>query len=132
MSAEPDLAAELDSNADLTEWTFTLRDGLNFHDGSALHGGRRGRDASRPSSTPRPPRPARNNVGPIAKVDGRSTADGQFHPVERPMPTCPVTLAYTNARIVPASVISGEFESLRLSGRSAPVRSSSSPTSPTA
>ncbi|MFP3906028.1 MAG: ABC transporter substrate-binding protein [Acidimicrobiales bacterium] len=33
---EPNLAESLEPNDDLTEWTMTLRDGVVFHDGSAL------------------------------------------------------------------------------------------------
>jgi ABC-type transport system substrate-binding protein len=33
------LAEEYESNDDLTEWTFTLREGVTFHDGSALDAG---------------------------------------------------------------------------------------------
>lgn len=32
----PSLATEYTANDDLTEWTFTLREGVTFHDGSAL------------------------------------------------------------------------------------------------
>ena len=35
----PALAEEYESNEDLTEWTFTLRDGVTFHDGTALDAG---------------------------------------------------------------------------------------------
>lgn len=33
---EPRLATEFRPNADATEWTFTIRDGVKFHDGSTL------------------------------------------------------------------------------------------------
>ena len=32
----PSLATEWSSNEELTEWTFTLRDGVTFHDGATL------------------------------------------------------------------------------------------------
>ena len=35
----PALAEEYESNDDLTEWTFTLREGVTFHDGTALDAG---------------------------------------------------------------------------------------------
>ncbi len=36
VETQPGLAEEFESNDDLTEWTFTLREGVTFHDGSAL------------------------------------------------------------------------------------------------
>lgn len=35
-SVEPEIATEWSSNADSTEWTFTLREGVTFHDGTPL------------------------------------------------------------------------------------------------
>jgi ABC-type transport system substrate-binding protein len=35
-AVEPSLAEKYEANADLTEWTFHLRQGVKFHDGSAL------------------------------------------------------------------------------------------------
>ncbi|MGF1609352.1 MAG: ABC transporter substrate-binding protein [Kiloniellales bacterium] len=36
LTVEPELAEEYSSNADATEWTFKLRDGVTWHDGSKL------------------------------------------------------------------------------------------------
>jgi peptide/nickel transport system substrate-binding protein len=36
---EPALAEDFESNEDLTEWTFTLREGVTFHDGTSLDAG---------------------------------------------------------------------------------------------
>jgi len=36
MSVNPELAEEFSSNSDATEWTFKLRNGVKFHDGSPL------------------------------------------------------------------------------------------------
>lgn len=37
-NAVPNLATEWAGNADFTEWTFTIREGVSFHDGTALDG----------------------------------------------------------------------------------------------
>jgi peptide/nickel transport system substrate-binding protein len=113
MQAEPDLAAEWSSNDTLTEWTFTLRDGLKFHDGSACT------SADVVASfeailNPDFASPAKNNVGPIEKVAAVDPLTVKFT-LSTPYADLPVAVAYNNARIVPASVISGDFESLRLS-----------------
>lgn len=39
MKAEPDLATSWQPNADLTQWTFTLRPDLKFSDGTPLTAG---------------------------------------------------------------------------------------------
>lgn len=110
MSAEPDLAESWTSNDDLTEWTFVLRKGLTFHDGSAC-------TAADVVATfeaildPATASPGRKNVGPIksvaAKGDGAVvfTLTGSYADL-------PVALAYTNAKIVPAAVIKGGLDRL--------------------
>src|SRR5689334_2811856 len=67
MTAEGDLAQSWSNSPDLTEWTFVLRRGLTFHDGSPC-------TAADVVATfeaildPKTASPARQNVGPIAKV----------------------------------------------------------------
>jgi len=103
MSAEPDLAASWSNSPDLTEWTFVLRRGVTFHDGSAC-------TAADVVATfeaildPKVASPARQNVGPIAKVTAKDAATVVFT-LSAPFADLPVTLAYTNAKIVPAAVI---------------------------
>ena len=103
MTAEPDLAASWSSSPDLLEWTFVLRRGLTFHDGSACN-------ANDVVATfeaildPKTASPARQNVGPIAKVRARDNDTVVFN-LSAPFADFPVTLAYTNAKIVPAAVI---------------------------
>lgn len=103
MAAEPDLAESWRSSADLTEWTFVLRAGLTFHDGSACTAAdvvatfEAILDAATAS-------PGRRNVGPIATVAAKDDRTVVFT-LTGAYADLPVTLAYTNAKIVPAAVI---------------------------
>ena len=49
----PALATDYESNDDLTEWTFTLREGVKFHDGSSVRRRRRGQELPGCSGTRR-------------------------------------------------------------------------------
>ena len=110
MTAEPDLAASWSSSPDLTEWTFVLRKGLVFHDGSPCN-------ANDVVATfeaildPKTASPARQNVGPIAKVRAKDNDTVVFN-LSAPFADLPVTLAYTNAKIVPAAVIKSGLQRL--------------------
>jgi peptide/nickel transport system substrate-binding protein len=103
MTAEPDLALSWTNSPDLTEWAFALRRGLTFHDGSACTAAdvvatfEAILDAKTAS-------PARQNVGPIAKVTAKDPNTVVFT-LSSPFADLPVTLAYTNAKIVPAAII---------------------------
>ncbi len=109
MSAEPDSRESWTSSADLTEWTFVLRKGLTFHDGStctandvvatfeaildAKDRSRRARTSARSRrSQPRTTPPSCSRSRRLCRPAG--------------------DVAYTNAKIVPAAVIKGGLEKL--------------------
>lgn len=110
MTAEPDLAESWSADPTSTEWTFKLRAGVTFHDGSPCL-------ASDVAATftaildPKTASPGRTNVGPIKEVvalDDRTvkfTLNGAFADL-------PVTVAHICARIVPAKVIASDLDSL--------------------
>src|SRR3546814_20175253 len=71
LKAESDLAESWEANADLTKWTFKLRQGLKFHDGSPCTA----RDVEASIDlmlNPKPASPARNNIGHIKSLQTRS------------------------------------------------------------
>ena len=111
MRAEADLATEWAPNEELTVWTFTLRPDLKFHDGSPCT----------PDDVvasfeailnPDLASPGRNNVGPIESVEALDDGTIRFT-LSTPYADFAEAVAYSNARIIPAAVIEGDFESLR-------------------
>ncbi|KAA0594842.1 peptide/nickel transport system substrate-binding protein [Azospirillum lipoferum] len=110
MKVEPDLAESWAPDQTLTEWTFVLRQGLTFHDGSPC-------TAADVVATftaildPKTASPGRTNVGPIKEVVAKSERTVLFR-LTSPYADLPVALAYTNARIVPAKVIETDLDSL--------------------
>ena len=110
MSAEADLAETWSSTPDLREWTFVLRKGMMFHDGSPC-------TAADVVATfeaildPKTASPARQNIGPVAKVAAKDDTTVVFS-LSAPYADLPVALTYTNARIVPAAVIQGGLDKL--------------------
>lgn len=110
MTADPDLAESWTSTPDLTEWTFKLRPGLVFHDGSPCTA----KDVAASFAAmldPKTASPARANVGPIASVTAADDRTAVFK-LSTPFADLPVTIAYTNARIVPAAIASGKLDTL--------------------
>ncbi|SME98335.1 peptide/nickel transport system substrate-binding protein [Tistlia consotensis] len=110
MAPEPDLAESWSSSDDLTEWTFKLRENAAFHDGSPV-------TADDVVATfeaildPKTGSPGRKNVGPIASL----SAAGPHSVVIKTSGAyadLPVSVAYTNAKIVPAKIAKGELARL--------------------
>ncbi|KAB7896277.1 ABC transporter substrate-binding protein [Rouxiella sp. S1S-2] len=110
MKAEADLAVSWKPNADLSQWTFTLRKGLTFHDGSSctakdvvasLNAILDSKNAS----------PGQRNIGPIKTITASDdatvviTTDGAYADL-------PVMLAYPDAKIVPAAIAEGQLARL--------------------
>lgn len=103
MSVAPDLAASWTGSPDLMEWTFVLRKGVKFHDGSPMTA----KDVVATFEAildPKTASPALRNVGPIKKVTAKDDLTVVFG-LSAPYADLPVTLAYTNAKIVPAAVL---------------------------
>jgi peptide/nickel transport system substrate-binding protein len=110
MSVEPDLAESWTPNDGLTEWTFKLRKGVTFHDGSPFTA----KDVVATFKTildPATASPGRNNVGPISDIVAVDDATVLFK-LSSAYADLPVAMAYTNARIIPASIASGDLKSL--------------------
>ncbi len=110
MVAEPDLAESWSASADLTEWTFKLRPGLRFHDGSPCTA----KDVAATFTAildPKTASPARTNVGPVAEVIASDERTAVFK-LKAPYADLPVTVAYTNAKIIPAAIASGQLDKL--------------------
>src|SRR6516162_2575173 len=96
MSAEPDLAESWSASPDVKEWTFRLREGLRFHDGSPCTA----KDVAATFKAildPKTASPARTNVGPMGEVVAMDDRNVAFR-LTTPYADLPVALAYTNAK----------------------------------
>jgi peptide/nickel transport system substrate-binding protein len=110
MTVEPDLALSWSADAALVEWTFKLRPGLIFHDGSPCTA----KDVVATFTAildPKTASPGRTNVGPIKEVVAADDLTVVFK-LSSAYADLPIALAFTNARIVPAKIIETDLESL--------------------
>jgi peptide/nickel transport system substrate-binding protein len=110
MTVEPDLAISWEPNETRTEWTFKLRPGVTFHDGSPLTS----EDVVASINAildPKTASPGRTNVGPIKEVAAIDPLTVKFT-LSGAYADLPVALTYLNARIVPAKVIASDLASL--------------------
>lgn len=110
MIAEPDLAESWSANPELTEWTFRLRAGLSFHDGTPCTA----KDVAATFKTildPKTASPARTNIGPVAEVIAPDERTVVFK-LKAPYADLPVTVAYTCAKIIPATIAEGQLDKL--------------------
>lgn len=101
MTAIPDLAMSWSANPALTEWTFVMRPGVTFHDGSPCTA----RDVAATFAAiiePKTASPARTNIGPVDRVEAVDDLTVRFV-LKSPYADLPVSLAYTNAKIIPAA-----------------------------
>ncbi|CDZ58757.1 ABC transporter substrate-binding protein [Neorhizobium galegae] len=110
MSVEPDLAESWTPNDGLTEWTFKLRKGVTFHDGS-LFTAKDVVATFKAILDPATASPGRNNVGPISDIVAVDDTTVLFK-LSGAYADLPVAMAYTNARIIPASIATGDLKSL--------------------
>jgi peptide/nickel transport system substrate-binding protein len=110
MTAAPDLASSWSPNGELTQWTFTLRAGLRFHDGSPCTA----KDVVATFAAildPKTASPALTNIGPVDHVEAIDDDTVRFV-LKTPYADLPVALAYTNAKIIPAALASGDLTQL--------------------
>ena len=110
MEAEPDLALSWASNPDLTEWTFKLRPDVTFHDGSKLSA----KDVVASLEAmldPKTGSAARTNIGPIDTVAAVDDVTVTIK-LKGAYADLPVSLAYTNAKVVPAAILASDMARL--------------------
>jgi peptide/nickel transport system substrate-binding protein len=106
MTAQPDLASAWSHDATLAQWTFTLRPGLRFHDGTPCTA----KDVVATFAAimdPKTASPARTNIGPVDRVEALDDGTVRFT-LKTPYADLPVALAYTNAKIIPAAIAAGD------------------------
>src|SRR4051812_39679380 len=107
MSPLPDLAESWTANTDFTEWTFKLRKGVRFSDGSPC-------TAKDVAATfvaildPKTAAPARAIVSVIREAIAVDDETALFR-LHTPFADLPATMAYNATRIIPAAIAQGDL-----------------------
>jgi peptide/nickel transport system substrate-binding protein len=110
MAPLPDLALSWSANADFTEWTFKLRPGVKFSDGSPCTA----KDVVATYNTildPKTASPARAIVSMIKETVAVDDETVRFR-LDTPFADLPATVAVFDARIIPASIAQGDLDRL--------------------
>ncbi len=110
MTVEPDLALSWSADDALKVWTFKLRDGVTFHDGSKCTA----EDVVASFDAildPKNATPGAKNVGPIEKVEAVDATTVKFT-LSVPYSDFPVALSYLTAKIIPAKIAKDDFKRL--------------------
>ncbi|MGQ0665213.1 MAG: ABC transporter substrate-binding protein [Pseudomonadota bacterium] len=110
MRPAPDLATAWEPNADVTEWTFRLRQGVRFHHGPEVTA----KDVVATFETlldEKTASPGRRNVGPIEKVVDIDPSTVRFK-TSVPYGDLPVMVAHTTAKILPRDVLERDLKAL--------------------
>jgi peptide/nickel transport system substrate-binding protein len=110
MAPLPDLALSWSANGDFTEWTFKLRPGVKFSDGSPCTA----KDVVATYNTildPKTASPARAIVSMIKETVAVDDETVRFR-LDTPFADLPATVAVFDARIIPASIAQGDLDRL--------------------
>ncbi|WP_171060949.1 ABC transporter substrate-binding protein [Poseidonocella sp. HB161398] len=108
-TVQPDLATSWEADAETQSWTFTLREGVLFHDGEAFTSA----DVKATFDKmldPETSAPYRAEMGPITSVDAPDELTVIFH-LSAPFADLPSTLATSTAKIISARGIA-DFENI--------------------
>jgi peptide/nickel transport system substrate-binding protein len=110
MTAEPDLAESWSPNDDLTEWTFKIRKGVVFHDGTPCTA----KDVAATYAAIRDPKTASPAKAMISVIQDVIAVDEHtvVMKLSSPFADIPTTVAFTSTRIIPAHIATGDLSRL--------------------
>ena len=106
MSPEPSLATRWEPNGDATEFVFTLREGVRFHDGRPF-GPEDVVATIKAILDPQTASPGARQIGPIRDVSADGANQVKFT-LSSPFADLPVAMAQWNASMLPAGVVASE------------------------